>query len=144
MTRVFTDSSALFAAVVSSSGVARELLRLSLAGMITLVISPDVVTETRRNLGRKAPTTLSLFEQLFGALEFEMTADPTFEDVQDAASYVADKDAIITAAARNAAVDHLATFDRAHLIDPPEVGRESGSTIATPGDIFGWIRRPPD
>ncbi len=138
------DSSALFAAVLSPSGAARELLRLSLTGEVRLVISQDVLTETRRNLHRKAPTTLSLFEQLLGALDFEMTADPTFRDVRDAAAYVADKDAIIIAAARNAAVDYLATFDRAHLIDPPEVGRKSGLTIATPGDILGWIRRPPD
>ena len=39
MIRIFMDSSALFAAILSSTGAARELVRLAVNGEIELVIS---------------------------------------------------------------------------------------------------------
>jgi len=54
MIRIFMDSSVLVAAVLSPTGVSRELIRLSVNEGIQLVISEDVVVETHRNVGRKA------------------------------------------------------------------------------------------
>ena len=45
MIRIFMDSSTLFAAVLSSTGAARELVRLAANDEIHLVISEDVITE---------------------------------------------------------------------------------------------------
>jgi hypothetical protein len=45
------------------------------------------------------------------------------------------KDAIIVAAALKTRVDYLATFDRKHLIDPPEVSERSGLAIVLPAEI---------
>ena len=39
MTRIFFDSSALFAAILSSRGAARELMRRHMRGELTLVIN---------------------------------------------------------------------------------------------------------
>lgn len=140
MTRVFMDSSALFAATVSSTGAARELIRLAVNEEIQLVISEDVVTETRRNISGKAQELAPLLDRLLENVNFELVPSPDKEAVWAAEAYVAQKDAFIIAAAIYADVDHVATFDRKHLIDPPEVSEESGLHIGTPGDILNEIR----
>lgn len=138
------DSSALFAAVLSPTGAARELIRLAIGERIQLVISQDVITETRRNIGLKAPQLQPLIEQLFVKLNFEVVTDPSRKEVKVAEAYVAQKDAIIIAAAISANVDYLATFDRKHLIDPPEVSKKSGLNIGTAGTILYQIRNTID
>jgi len=144
MIRVFMDSSALFSAIVSSTGAARELIRLAVNEEIQLVISDDVVNETRRNLLRKAPELVLLLDRFLENVTFELVPSPDKEAVWAAEAYVAQKDAFIIAASVDAAVDHVATFDRKHLIDPPEVSEKSGLSIGTPGDILGEIQRTSD
>ena len=134
------DSSALIAAVLSPTGAARELIRLSVNEEIQLVISEDVVVETRRNVGRKASEFLPILDQLLAAIDFEITPSPEKEAVWIAEEYVAKKDSFIVAAAIYADVKYVATFDRKHLIDPPEVGSKSGLIIDTPGNILNQIR----
>jgi predicted nucleic acid-binding protein len=56
--KVFFDSSALIAGVISASGAARVLLVMSENGDIDLIISDQVITETERSLTRKAPHAL--------------------------------------------------------------------------------------
>ena len=89
MISVFMDSSALFAAILLPSGAARELIRLAANEEIQLIISQDVVTETQRNLGRKAPEIESLFAKLLEAVDFEIVPDPSKEDVWTVEKYVA-------------------------------------------------------
>ena len=144
MNRIFMDSSALFAAILSSTGAARELVRLAVNEEIELVISEDVVVETRRNIDRKAPELLSLFDRLLSAIDPEIVPSPSKKTVRAAEEYVAKKDAFIVAAAINANVDFVATFDRQHLIDPPEVRLRSGLSIETPGTILNYLRDEDD
>lgn len=141
MIRVFTDSSALFAAVLSPSGAARELIRLAVIEEIQLIISQDVIMETQRNLGRKAPEIQPLLAKLLEVVDFEIVPDPSKEDVWAAEKYVVQKDAFIIAAAINAKEDFVATFDRKHLIDPPEVGIKSGLSIDTAGHVLSQIQK---
>lgn len=138
------DSSALFAAILSSTGGARELIRLAIREEIKLVISEDVITETNRNIGRKAPKLLNNLKMFQRIISFEIVPSPTKEEVRIAEAYVAQKDAFIIAAAIGADVDYVATFDRKHLIDPPEVSRESRLNIDTPGNILGLLRDSTD
>lgn len=140
MNSVFMDSSALFAAILSPTGAARRLIVLGLSDRIRLVISGDVLIETRRNLVHKAPELEPLLDRLLDEIDFEITASPPKEDIRAAEEYVAAKDAFIIAAAVIAAVDYLVTFDRKHLIDPPEVSARSGLHIGTPGDVLNEIQ----
>lgn len=50
--RIFLDASALFAAAYSSTGAARELLRLSLEKRVQLITNQIAVEEAERNLER--------------------------------------------------------------------------------------------
>lgn len=139
-TRIFFDSSALFSAALSATGAARELIRMAVRDEICLVISDDVLVEMRRNISQKAPDVMPLLDQLLQLIDFEIVPQPPSEEIKAASEYVAEKDAMIIAAAIKADVDYLATFDRKHLIDPPEVSAKSDLTIGTPGDIRNLIR----
>lgn len=50
--RVFVDASVLFAASLSATGAARELIRLSLQRRLTLVVNELVLLEVERNLAQ--------------------------------------------------------------------------------------------
>ena len=54
-TRVFLDTSALFAAVLSSGGGARALLKLGESGAIRIWVGPTVLQEADEVFRRKAP-----------------------------------------------------------------------------------------
>jgi putative PIN family toxin of toxin-antitoxin system len=136
MSRVFLDSSVLFSAIYSRTGAARELLRLALQSEIQLILSQDVLTETSRNLGQKAPELVLLLEELLQQIPFVFVPDPSKEEVWAAEEYVDPKDAVIIAAATKARPDYLATLDRKHIIDPPEVAKRSGLAIHTPGEVL--------
>ena len=138
------DSSALFAAMLSSTGAARELVRLAVNDEIELVISEDVVVETRRNIERKVPELLDLVDRLLDAVDPEIVPSPSKKAVRIAEAYVAKKDAFIIAAAIDANVDFVATFDRQHLIDPPQVSSRSGLNIETPSTILNQLRGEDD
>ncbi len=62
--RVFLDSSALYAAAFSATGPARRLLLKGLEGTIALSISDLVLEETKRNLTKNAPVALPSFTVL--------------------------------------------------------------------------------
>jgi predicted nucleic acid-binding protein len=140
MSSVFLDSSVLFSAIYSSTGAARDLLRLALQGKVHLILSGDVLIETRRNLDQKVPELAPLLEELLLQIPFELVPDPTKEEVWMAEKYVHPKDAVIIAAAIKAQPDFLATLDRKHLIDPPDVATRSGLVINTPGDVLQKLR----
>jgi predicted nucleic acid-binding protein len=138
--RIFLDASALFSAAYSATGAARELLRLGVEEEVRLVTNAFAVTETRRNLGSKAPHAVPLLEAILSSLPLEIRPDPDVEAVLRAAVYVELKDAPIVAGAIEAEVDYLATFDRHHLLNVATVATRSDVTIATPGDILSAIR----
>jgi len=55
MLRIFIDSSVLFTAANSAKGHSRDLMLISAAGKLTLVLSDFVLEETRRNLALTQP-----------------------------------------------------------------------------------------
>lgn len=124
----------------SASGMARDLIRLGLQGQVQLIVSPDVLEETIRNLTRKAPEKVEAYQSLLELLQLEITADPAVELVKSVETYVVAKDAPIVAAAIQAAPDYLVTYDRKHLIEPPEVSQQSGLTIMTPAEVVRVIK----
>jgi len=139
MIKAFLDANVLFAASYSSTGASRELIRLAFRGRIRLVISEDVVEEAERNLSAKRPEALHVLRQILDSVPFQLV-NPSAEEVQQAASYTANKDAPVVAAARRAGADSLVTLDRRHLIDIPQVAEMSGLKIVLPGRILQEIR----
>lgn len=132
MVSAFVDASVLFAATYSSTGAARDLLKLALSGRINLVVSQLVLLEVQRNLANKAPEKIGFLLTLLETDVFQHAPALTREEILEAASYTALKDAAVVAAALKANVDFLVTYDRKHLINPPEVSEKSGLRIVTP------------
>jgi len=103
-------------------------------------LSQDVLAEAERNLGEKAPDQQFLLRIFLAALDPEIVPSPPAERVAEAAQYVAQKDAIIIAPAIQARPDYVATCDRKHLLDPPEVAAKSGLKIVTPDIVVHEIQ----
>jgi predicted nucleic acid-binding protein len=139
---VFLDSSALFAGVASSTGAARALLLLAEADQITITVSEQVVAETERALVRKLPQALGYYREALRSTGLRLVRDPSPEERhshQDVIGHPADVPIVV--AAMKADVDFLATFNRCHFIDDPEVTAKTGIPIGTPGDALAWVRR---
>ena len=139
--KVFLDSSALFAGIVSASGAARALLLLAEAEHISIIISEQVVTETERAIARKAPTALNDLRQAIHASKASIIHDPSQENVSINRDMISHADDVpIVLAAMIAEVDFLVTLNHKHFIDDPGVARRSGIRIGTPEDALGWVR----
>ena len=133
MIRFFVDASVLFSAAYSAKGYSRDFINLAAAGepQVRLVVSDDVLEETRRNLAYNKPEKLDVLERLLSAVPFEVV-NPARRSVVGAARRVAIQDAPIVAAARKAKVDALVTFDEKHLL----------RNAALPGYVRAPILRP--
>jgi len=121
MTQVFVDASVIFAASYSRPGSSRELLRQAMRGQVELVMSQHVLDETERNLVHKAPEALAALHTFLDTVRIQMVANPTPEELQQAATTNHIKDAPVVAAAVKARAGYLATWDRRHFIDDPGV-----------------------
>ena len=139
--RLFLDSSALFAGIISASGAARALLLLAEVGQLDLLISEQVVAETERAIARKAPTALSEVRQAILQSQATIVHDPDVQEVRAHLDCMADPaDVPILMAAMHAQVDYLVTLNRRHFLDNPQVAQRSGLRIGTPGDALAWVR----
>lgn len=139
MNRVFVDTSVLFAAAYSATGAARDLIKFAIQKRVQVILSQDVLTETERNLARKAPAKLEIYQQFLTLIEPEIVDRPGKEVVWQIEQYVAQKDAPIIAAAIAAQPDYLVTYDRKDLLDKPEVAEKSGLMIVTPDVVVKFV-----
>jgi len=138
---LFLDSSALVAGIISPNGGARALLLLADIGLISIVVSEQVVAETERALARKAPEALAYFRQALKLVVDRIRRDLRPQEVRRHQDIIQHKtDVPIVVAAMKAGVDYLVTHNRRHFIDEPKVAERSGPNIGTPGDALDWLR----
>ena len=139
--KVFFDSSALMAGIISSAGAARVLLVMSENGDIDLIISDHVITETERSLTKKVPQALPDYRETLNNANIKVIRNPSMEEVHKNLHLIADKDDVpILLAAIKEKVDYLATHNRKHFLNDPKVAEGAGFKIGTPGDVLAWIR----
>jgi predicted nucleic acid-binding protein len=136
---VFVDSSVLIAAAISANGAARDLLLRGFRCDLVLYISDDVLTETERNLSRKAPEAVGDFHTFRDLLACRLVNPPP-SLVVSTAQVVEFKDAPIVAAAIRAGAGYLATYDRKHLLSQKEaILTQFGIIVATPDEALGAL-----
>ena len=138
--KVFLDTSALIAGVVSATGAAREVLRLGEARVIDLVMSRQVLTEADRNISAKLPAVLAEYRILLEHLALQIVEDPSAQGVREAARVIHHKDAPILAAARQAEVDYLVSWNTRHFHTAP-VRSFARFGVMTPGEFLQAFRR---
>lgn len=138
--KVFLDTSALIAGIISPSGAAREVLRLCEAGIIDPVVSRQVLTEADRNLSEKLPALVADYRALMRHMAPVLVKDPSRTAVERAARVIHRKDAPILAAASDADVDYLITWDTRHFRNE-RVKRFGRFKVVTPGEFLLDFRR---
>lgn len=141
MTRAFIDSSVFIAAVRSPTGGSSEVLRYAVAGLFDAVISDDVVEEVERYFHGKVPSLLSSMKLMFRLVPFQF-ANPTLEDVMQAANYTPAKDKMIVAGANVGKVEYLVTLDKKHLLDKSaQIEPNVDFKIIRPEGLLDGLRR---
>ncbi len=138
--RIFLDTSALFAAVLSPTGGARQLFKLGEAGVITLWVGPTVLAEMDAVLTRKSPGSKSALALLLDHARVQIGPAPAPAMLAQAQAVVTHPpDADVVAEALAAQADYLVSLDRQHLVDNP---RNSALPfpVGTPGDCLAWLR----
>lgn len=133
--KVFPDTSALIAGIVSANGAAREVLRLCEAGAVEPLVSRQVLSEADRNLSAKLPALVSHYRYLMQQMLPTLLDDPTRAEVADAACIIHRRDAPILAAALTHGCRYLLTFNIRHY-EPAT----SEILVQRPGDFLATIR----
>lgn len=136
--RVFVDTSVLYAAVSSPRGYARDLLVAGIGGQCRIFLSNYVIEEARRNFTLKRPALIPFFESFYPL--FAHFADPDPEHLHLVASFSALKDSNdipIIAGALQAHAEYLATYDKRHLLSiKDEIHTTYGLAVVTPQELF--------
>jgi predicted nucleic acid-binding protein len=138
--RIFLDTSAIFAAVLSATGGARALLKLGESGAIQIWVGPAVLTEADEVFRRKAPDLLPLLAALLHRAQTQTGPAATAEQQALAAALVDHApDARIVAEALACRAQYLVTHDQEHLLHDPRLDVLS-CKVGTPGDCLAWLR----
>jgi predicted nucleic acid-binding protein len=138
--RIFLDTSVVFAAILSPDGGARLLFRLGEAGVIKLLVGPNVLRECEDVVRRKAPASLSTLAVLLNTARVETLAAPTSQEVAFARTIIEyEPDAHVLAEAIHANPDWFITHDKKHLLKNRD---ETGLRfrIGTPGELIQTLK----
>ena len=139
--KIFFDSSALIAGIISNQGATQVLLLLAEDEKIKIIVSEQVLVEVERNIAKKVPKALSFARELIRTANIRIVRDPQCDQVRQSQEWINHPaDIPILVAAVNAQVDFLVTLNSRHFIDDPQVARRSGLRIGTPGDALTWVR----
>ncbi len=139
--KLFFDSSALMAGIISGQGAARALLLLSEDERLIITVSEQVIAEVERNLARKAPRALPYAREMILRAYLSIVRDPSPGELKPRADWISHPaDLPILVAAVKARVDFLVTLNTRHFIEDGEVAQKSRLRIGTPGDALRWVR----
>jgi predicted nucleic acid-binding protein len=146
--KVFLDTSALFAGLWSREGGARLLLQLGEAGVLQLRVSALVLEEIERALREKAPETLGRLALVLDRSGLEVVAKPRPATLRRARPLRGPGgklvrhpgDALVIAAAWDAGVDYCVTLDRKHFLNNRALRDALPFPVGTPGDCVAWLR----
>jgi len=138
---VFLDSSAVFAAILSATGGARQILRLGEVGQIRLMVSGAILAEVERTLREKLPEQLATLALWLDAARVAVVAAPrkaVVSRLQARLTYA--PDALVLAAAVSADADFFVTLDRKHFLGNAPLRAALPFPLGTPGDYLAWHR----
>jgi predicted nucleic acid-binding protein len=140
-TRVFLDTSVLFAAVWSESGGSRLILKLGEAGALSLWVGPTVLREAEAVLKRKSPKSGPHMALLLDRAQVQVGPEAGKEALAQARSAVDyAPDAQVLAEALELEADYLVSLDQQHLVGNPRT-ESLPITVGTPGGFLDWYRQ---
>lgn len=134
--KVFTDSSVLIAAVLSSSGGSFRLCREAHLCRIHLITNRYVRREVTEVLDRKYPAVLPRFRALLRWAEIEIQRDPAAHRTATYFSLIHPEDAAVLAGAIAGHAAFLVTLDRRDFFTTRLAATDLPVTITTPKEFF--------
>ncbi|MDI6744771.1 MAG: PIN domain-containing protein [Thermodesulfovibrionales bacterium] len=137
--KVFLDASALITGIASAKGAARAVLQLAETGLIEVFVSRQIIVEADRNIEDKLPELLNEYRKFIELLAPVLIDDPHWKEIKRFLTVINPDDAPILAAAVDAGVDFLVTWDRKHFIDK-NIRVHSNLKIVTPGEFLKYFR----
>jgi len=138
--KVFLDTSALIAGIASSTGAAREVLRLAELQLIEIVLSKQVIVEADRNIDAKLPDISYEYRSFVELLAPVLVDDPSPKDIKKYSDLILDPDdAPILAAAVLSGVDCLVTWDKKHFLKT-SIKTGTDMKILSPGEFLKFFR----
>ncbi|MEW6003184.1 MAG: PIN domain-containing protein [Nitrospirota bacterium] len=116
--KVFLDSNVIISGLFSDRGAPRIILDLLCLGLPVLVgiTGQYNIIEIERNIKKKMPEVLSLYNEYFPKLNLEIIPLPPLEKIRDLSGHIADKDAPVLASAIMGEVDFLVTGDKKDFV----------------------------
>ena len=138
--RVFLDTSALIAGVLSATGGARALLQLGELGLVELWVGRRVLEEADRFFQRKSPQNRALFARLLDVTQVQIAKEPgeaELRTAQGALEYA--PDAFVLAEALVSGADYLVSHDKEHFLANADLNGLP-SMILTPGECLAIVR----
>jgi predicted nucleic acid-binding protein len=116
------------------------LFQLGEAGMLKLVIGPNVLRECDEVVRRKVPFSLPALAQLLALGQVETSIAPTKRHIVLAHSMVEyEPDALVLAEAISARPDWFVTHDKEHFLKERKVS-DLTFNIGTPGDLIQALK----
>lgn len=133
--KVFLDTSALLAGVISRTGAAHEILTMGEQGLVSLMVSTQVLMEADRNILKKFPHLGFDFRLLIKSCAPTLVENPSAKEVHRTVPWVGADDAPILASALKARADYLVTWNTRDFMTA-RVPSNLPLKIVTPGGLI--------
>ena len=138
--KVFLDSNVIISGLFSDKGAPRiilDLLCLDLPVLAGMTGQYNII-EIERNIKKKMPEVLSLYNEYLPKLNLEIIPLPASEKIRDLSGHISDKDAPVLASAIMGKVDFLVTGDKKDFVRPSKKGKYPFK-IVTPSEVLEKI-----
>jgi len=133
--KIFFDADALIAGSASQTGASFLLLQLCEIRILRGLTCRQVVSECRRNLTKKLPQAVPIFDEIIKRA-LEIKKNPTLDEQKKYRHMAHPKDLPILTSAIKSRADYLITFNTKHFF--PD--RCHQLTILEPGEMLQKIR----
>ncbi len=115
--RVFLDSNVILSGLLSDTGAPRlilDILSMELPRLVAITGRYNII-ELERNIRKKVPRALPVYDEYFPKLRIEIVPLPTPAEVTKHRGIVADKDTPVLVSAIKGKADFLVTGDKKHF-----------------------------
>ena len=133
--KLFFDADTLIAGSASQTGASFLLLQLCEIRILRGLTCRQVVSECRRNLTKKLPRAVPIFDEIIKRA-LEIKKNPTLDEQKKYRHMAHPKDLPILTSAIKSRADYLITFNTKHFF--PDRGHQL--TILEPGEMLQKIR----
>jgi predicted nucleic acid-binding protein len=135
--KIFLDSNVIISGLFSDKGAPRIILDLLCLALPVLagITGQYNIIETERNIKKKMPEILALYNEYLPKLNLEIIPFPPLKDIRYLSGHISDKDVPVLASAITGKVDFLVTGDKKDFMIPSKKGQYPFK-IVTPSEFL--------